>query len=280
MSQVVYFRGGRREAARIIRAMVGTLTGHGGTSELAKGVFYTLGFAALSDIQADFVRKARGGVGEDGNQWPRLSPKTLAYSRRFGPGEQSALKKAAGLGRGSNHGPGGKDGLLTKAQLKRWRQIYGTRLARLAASMPFGAAKARAASIAWAAIKAEGAKTKLEVYGNRTVEVLRDTGILLNSLSMGQLDGDGNGMATYTPPSVPGGDQQVFETLQNGVIVGTNVPYAASHNYGDAKRGIPARPFIPKPDQVPQVWLERWLNAGMQAVAVAIRTSLETGGVR
>ncbi len=156
-------------------------------AEIVQGVFLAIGFAALSDIHADFVRKARGDVGEDGNKWPRLSPKYLAYGRRFGPGEQSRLKAAAGLGRANSKAPGGNSGLLTASQLKRWRQIYGTRLARFAASMPLAQAKAKAAAIAWATLKAEGAKTKLEVYGNRQVEVLRDTGILLNSLSMGQM---------------------------------------------------------------------------------------------
>lgn len=278
MSDVVYFRGGRREAVRIIRAMVGTLTGHGSPSDLAQGVFYSLGFAALSDIQADFVRKARGEVGEDGTRWPRLNPKTLAYSRRFGSGEQAQLKRDAGLGKANRFAPGGRSGLLTAQQLKRWRHIYGTRLARLAASMPLAEAKARAAQIAWATLKAEGAKTKLEVFGNRPHEVLRDTGILLNSLSMGQMGGGQSG-AIYSPPRLPGGDQQVFQTLSNGVIVGTNVPYARVHNEGNPAKGIPARRFIPRDGQVPEVWLSRWLNAGMKAVASAIRHSLLAGGV-
>lgn len=278
MSDVIYFRGGRHEAIRIVRAMVGTLTGQGAPSELAKGVFYSLGFAALSDISADFVRKARGEVGEGGNRWPRLNPKTLAYSRRFGPGEQARLKREAGLGKGNRFAPGGNTGLLTAQQLKRWRQIYGTRLARLAASMPLAEAKARAAQIAWATLKAEGAKTKLEVFGNRPHEVLRDTGILLNSLSMGQLGGGPSGMI-YSPPRLPGGDQQVFQALQNGIIVGTNVPYARVHNEGNPAKGIPERRFIPKDGQVPELWLNRWLSAGMRAVASAIKHSLVAGGV-
>lgn len=277
MSDILYFRGGRAEATRIIRAMVGTLTGNG-TSNLAQGVFLSLGFAALSDIQGDFVRKARGEAGEDGNRWPRLSPKTLAYSRRFGPSEKSRLKREAGLDRANGFAPGGKDGLLTKQQLKRWRHIYGTRLARLAASMPFGEAKARAAQIAWATLKAEGAKTKLEVFGNRPHEVLRDTGILLNSLSMGRQGGDGATL-TYSPPTAPGGEHQVFQALENGVIVGTNVPYARVHNEGNPAKGIPERRFIPKDGQVPDVWLGRWLNTGMRAVAAALRQSLTAGGV-
>lgn len=267
-------RGGRREAKRIVRSFVAMLGGSAAKTELARGVFYAVGFAALSDIHADFVRKARGGVGEDGGRWPRLSPKTLAYSRRFGPGEKAALKRGAGLGRANRLAPGGKDGLLTAAQLKRWRKIYAGTLARLAMSKPLGEAKAIAAGHAWNVLKSEGAQTKLSVFGDRPHEPLRDTGILLNSLSPGQLVG-----TQYNKPGSEGGEYQVFDSLQNGIIVGTNVPYARSHNEGDPKRGIPERRFIPKPDRIPRVWLERWTEVGMQAVASGLGQALQQGGV-
>lgn len=271
--QIVRFTGGRAQAARTVRSLIASLTGHERT-EAAKGVFLVMGMSLLSSIQGDFVTKARGGVGEDGNRWPRLSPKTLAYSRRFGPGEKSQLKKAAGLGRANRLAPGGKDGLLTAAQLKRWRKIYAGLLARFAVRMDIGSAKAKAAAIAWATIKREGAMTKLEVFGNRPHEPLRDTGVLLNSLSVGTFSG-----GTYMAPRLDGGEHQIFELNDRGVTVGTNVPYAGSHNYGDKKRGVPARPFIPPPDKVPDVWLERMLGAGMGAVGEAVRQSLQRGGV-
>jgi len=59
---------------------------------IARGVFFALGVAALSDIKSDYVRKARGETGEDGTRWPPLSPKYLAYGRRFGKGEQNLLQ--------------------------------------------------------------------------------------------------------------------------------------------------------------------------------------------
>ena len=265
MAEVVYFRGARSELRHVLLQFVRSLGGRSAEyREFARGVFLAIGFQAVGDVQADFARKARGETGEDGVRWPRLSPKTLAYSRRFGPGEKSRLKKAAGLGRANN-----QRGLLTKAQDKRWRQIYGTRLARFAASMPLGAAKAKAAQVAWATLKAEGAKTKLEVYGNRPHEVLRDTGVLFNSLSQGELSGNGVG-AGYNPP-----EGQVFEIAESGVIVGTNVPYAGSHQHGDAKRGIPARPFLPR--AAPQVWLARWAEVGLTAASAALRIVLMQG---
>lgn len=268
----IYFQGGRAEAARVVRTLVASLTGHSrANTEAATGVFLALGFAALSDIQGDFITKARGGTGEDGVKWAPLSPKTIA-ARRFGPGERTSLKKAAGLGRQHAYAPGGKDGLLSKAQLARWRKIYGIRLARFAASMPIGEAKARAAAIAWAVLKSEGAKTKLEVFGNREVEILRDTSILFNSLSMGSFNGN-----NYSPPNTEGGQYQIFRTIENGVIVGTNVPYARVHQEGNPARKIPARPFLPRPDRIPAAWLRNWLDTGLTAVSHALRQSLAVG---
>lgn len=252
----VYFQGGAAEAQAIIRAFVGALTGSDSRyAREASGVFMAVGFAALSDIQQDFIRKARGGTGEDGNKWKPLDPKTLAYSRRFGPGEKAQLKRAAGLGPANR-----QRGLLTAAQNKRWRQIFGTRLARFAESMPVNEAMAAAAAVAWATVKREGAKTKIEVFGNRPHEILRDTGVLLNSLSPGRLVQD-----NYIP-STP---DQVFETLADGVIVGTNVAYAGKQNE--------TRPFVPREDQIPRVWRERWIDAGKNAIVVALQIVMGRG---
>lgn len=267
----VAFQGSKHEAARIIRALLASLTGNA-RSEAARGVFLAMGITLLSDIHQDFIVKARGGTGADGVKWQRLSPKTLAYSRRFGPGEQSTLKKAAGLGRGNRFAPGGNDGLLSKSELKQWRFFYATLLAKYAATMPLSAAKAKAAAQAWVAMKKRGAKTKLEVYGNREHEVLRDTGILANSLSVGMISGD-----SYQRPYLDGGDQQVFSLLENGVVVGTNVKYARAHHEG--MNGLPKRPIMPDENSFPVQWAENILNAGMRALSTAIELSIARGGV-
>lgn len=253
-----------REMARdaiidVVRSVCGTSTTH---AFLAKSIHTSIGIAALSDIKSDFVRKARGETGEDGNKWPTLSREFLAYGRRFGPDEQAALKKAAGLNSGHRN-----RGLLSAAQDKRWRQIFSQSLNRLVASLPLGAAKARAAQIAWTALKRMGAKTKLDVFGDRVHEILRDTGVLLNSLSAGELDtGDGN----YTPPA-----DQIFMLTESGIIVGTNVVYARHHNRGSAK--MPKREFIPV-DGAPQVWLDRWTSVAATGLTHAFRYALESLG--
>tara|TARA_R110000787_G_scaffold102886_3_gene209098 strand:- start:136 stop:585 length:450 start_codon:yes stop_codon:yes gene_type:complete len=144
--------------------------------------------------------------------------------------------------------------------------IFATRLARLSASMGVGAAKARAAQIAWATLKAEGAKTKLMVFGDRQAEILRDTGVLFNSLSPGRLGGSGD----YAPPA-----DQIFDLVSTGVIVGTNVPYASVHQRGSKKKNIPARPFLPtaKNPACPE-WIKRWVEVGSDATHEAITQSL------
>lgn len=250
----------------VVQAVTGTASEH---ADLARGVHTAIGLQALADIREDFIRKARGGLGEDGVRWPKLSPKTLAYARRFGRGEQTRLKRLAGLGRAHSRGVAGQTGLLTAAQAKRWRSLFARNLAWLAArSGSLADAKARAAQIAWATLKREGAKTKLEVFGSREVEILRDTSILLNSLSPGVIGRDD---AVYQPPQ-----DQIFSLTGSGVIVGTNVPYASAHQRG-TKRGIPARPFLPQAG-APKAWTARWASVAANSSRTAIRLALERLG--
>jgi phage gpG-like protein len=262
---MVDFHGNARQAIALIRRVVAQLTGNApDDGGMARGVFYAIGIAALSDVQEAFIVKSRGGVGEDGIQWPPLSKKYLAYGRRFGPGEQAALKRGAGLGRGHNRGVGGKGGLLTAAQQKHWRQVYARTLAWAMARYDEGKAKSIAAGHAWNVIKAAGAKTKLEVYGNRIVDILRDTGVLFNSLSPGYLEGSG-----YTKPTGEGGDQQVFSALRDGIVIGTTVRYAGAHNAG---KGVPKRQIFP--ERIPAAWARRWAGVGVSAIENAIEQTL------
>lgn len=277
----VHFRGSKAECKATVRRLAGILSGRESDDlGIAKGVHAAVGFAALSDIKQDFIRKSRGETGEDGVKWKPLSREYLAYGRRFGRGEQAALRKAAGLTRANRYSPGNQTpdqpghgplpnragGTLTDSEVKRWWEVYFRHRNRLMLSLPPKEAKARAAQIAWATIIREGAKTKLMVYGDRKVDIGRDTGILLNSLSPGELANSGPN-TVYAKPTGDGGAQQVFELLGNGVIVGTNVAYAAAFN----KR----RPFIPEGGRIPEVWLERWAAVLHQGVLVGTRLLLE-----
>lgn len=124
---------------------------------------------------------------------------------------------------------------------------YRSNLARLAASMGIQQAREMAAKI-------------------MGVEILRDTGVLLNSLSPGVMVGENR----YEPP-----EQQIFNLTASGVIVGTNVPYASTHQNGSRKRNIPARPFLPV-GEIPSVWARRWANVAQLASSKAIQMGIST----
>lgn len=205
-THTVYFRGSYDEAKAISRRLASIMAGEGkdGT-DIARGVNLAIGSAALSDIKADFVRKARGGTGEDGVKWAPLQPATIAGRR------------------------------ATKQDLRNH------------------------------------AKGKV-LLSQRQVEILRDTGILLNSLSPGQLGG-GAFPNSYSPPNGEGGKEQILKTVADGVQVGTTVPYAGVHQHGAPSRNIPARPFLPH--KIPDKWAARWLRVANQALAVGARLLFE-----
>jgi hypothetical protein len=266
MSTDIVFKGKSEQARNALRSFVAMLTGrHPDNFQIARSVFYVLGFQALTDIQSDFIRKSRGGVGEDGVKWPPLSPEYLAYGRRFGKGEKAALKKAAGLDRSHSRGVGGKGGLLTAQQQQRWRKVYSQTLAATAARYDIAQAKQIAAGHAWNVIKSEGAKTKLEVFGNRQVDMLRDTGVLFNSLSPGTVSPDGS---DYQQPTGEGGDQQIFRALSDGIVVGSNVAYADYQNR--------TRPFLPK--EIPSAWQARWESMVARIIPTALRIYFDRSG--
>lgn len=199
-------------------------------ANIAQGFRTRLGFAMLSLIAPNFDLLGRGGVGADGTKWHPLSPEYLAYGRRFGPGEKSALKKAAGLSNQNRTAPGDKKGLLTPDQLKLWRRVYADRLAWYIMREADDKAKSHAAAVAWIVVKKAGAKTKLEVFGNRQVQILVDTGYLRQSIQPGQLMENGPD-ASYSPPGGRGGQQQIFDvSVTHQVVIGSRVQYAAAHH--------------------------------------------------
>lgn len=248
MAEQIDYRSDFPSLRMALNQLAGSIAGDDSdTAGVATGLQLRVGVACLSQVQQAFIVKSRGGVGSDGIKWPALKRSTIA-GRRTTRGERKAL------------GIGGKRerGILTPAQNARWRQIYGTRLARLRMVMPEGAAKARAAQIAWAILKSEGAKTKLEVLGGRQVDMLRDTGELLRSLSPGVED---------RPSSADG---QVFRVERGLVIVGTNKK--TWHHTGTRK--MPARPLWPVDGVIPEPWMQSIMAVLTSGLLVAIRTVL------
>lgn len=248
----VTFQGSRADLLALLRQLPRILAGtEADPYGVAQALQLRLGVALLSKIQQSFVAKSRGGTGEDGIRWPPLKRETIAQRRTT-----RAERKALGItGRRER-------GLLTPAQNERWRKLFATRKDWLQAKFGLGAreAAARAAQIAWATLKAEGAKTKLEVLGGRQVDTLRDTGELFRSFSPGVED---------RPSRAEG---QIFEVPPGQVIVGTNKkPW---HHKGIPGR-LPARPFWPLDGVLPGVWWDHLLRVYQRGLLRALVLILE-----
>jgi hypothetical protein len=203
VGDTLHYRGTRRDVRRLMARAARMLTGReADPGGIARGIQLRIGTTALSLIQQAFLVKSRGGTGSDGIRWKPLQRATIAQRRTT-----AAERKELGIG--------GKRvrGLLTPAEDKEWRGIFASVVARLRAQ-GVGGAEAIAARIAWARLKAKGAKTKLDVLGGRTVDIGRDTGRLFRSLTPGVAE---------RPGAAP---EQVFRVEPGAVVVGSNVPYA------------------------------------------------------
>lgn len=245
------FQGTRADVVRLLAELNAALAGKSSDhNDLVRGVQLRMGVALLSKVQQAFIDKSRGLRADDGIKWPALKRSTIAQRRTTG-----AERKSAGVGGKRTRG------LLTAAEDKRWRGIFASTLARLRANgVGEGEATATAAKVAWAKLKSEGAQTKLDVFGGRTVDILRDTGLLFRSLNPGVQD----------RPS--GADGQIFDTPPGAVIVGTNVkPW---HHKGIPGR-LPARPLWP--DQLPDEWWKAIHAAGVRGLLVALKELLTRG---
>lgn len=246
------FRGTREDISRTVSNLAEILSGRAADPDgIGRGFLSAIGFAALSDIKDAYVTKARGGTDEMGIRWPELSPTTVA-NRRVGHRDRRENTDIA--------------------RRERIRQRETRRaLSRFRLSLPEGEAQRRAAIVGGIKATQLTGRTKLQTLGNRQVEILRDTDVLLNSLSPGELSNQGR----YTKPTAEGGEEQIFELAPGEVTVGTNVKYASTHQHGDSSRNIPARPFLPG-DQypVPSVWWARWLDVANRSLLVFLQQML------
>jgi hypothetical protein len=243
----VILRGSRDDVRQLLAELVAALSGRGFDPHgIARPVLTRGAVALLSKIQQSFITKARGGTGEDGIAWKPLDRRTVAYGRRTTKAELRAL------------GAGGRRvrGLLTPAQDRRWRAIYARVLAQMRArGLDDRQAAGTAARVAWARLKAEGALTKLQVLGGRQVDVLRDTGELLNSLTPGFEE------AAVRAPG------QVLEAEAGRIAVGTKVkPW---HHRGVPGR-LPARPFWPPDGNLPDAWWDAVRAAIVRGLVAAV----------
>lgn len=270
MSTTVHTRCTSATVIDLIRRAVASVAGTAPASAYSRGLRLRVGLAALSCIQEAFVVKAAGGTGEDGIQWAPLKKETIA-NRPLGPSDVAGLK-SAGIRKGK-HGYSArsqssndldargrlKRGFLTQAQDQRWRKIFSQKKAMMMARHGLSAqeAGARAAAIAWATLKAEGAKTKLEMLGNRRVQIGRSSGRLFSSLSPGLADPIHAPILTQ-PEAV---EDRILREEPGEVVVGSNVSYAGKFHR--------KRPLWPS-GELPPAWSQRIAEAAASGIAEMI----------
>jgi hypothetical protein len=252
----VVFRGSKDEFRDLLRQLVAATSSDGpDPAGLVRGLQLRLGIAFLSQVQQDFLRKSRGMVGTDGILWPPLKPETIARRRIT-----AAEKREAGIGGRRTLGK------LTSEEEAEWKRIYDARLIQLRKSFEEKSARSKAAEFAsWAIKKKRGGKTKLEIFGSRKVDILRDTSELFRSFSPGIED----------QPS--GADGQIFRTEPGAIIVGTNKkPW---HHHG-VKGKLPARPFWPTNGEIPAAWMPALRIAMATGLARIVTAIARHGGMR
>lgn len=210
------FRGTRMEALEAIRRLPGYISGrlpdiHG----IGKQFKIAFGVSMLDQIHKAYIVKSEGGTDDLNQKWKPLKPETIAQ-RPIAPGD---IKKLGIGGRGQRAYKNRVRGLLTAQQDRVWRAIFASTFNKLRLSLGDGAAKAKAAEFAWAYVKKRmGAQTKLATLGKRDVLINRITDRLLKSLEPGRLTGE-----SYNKPT-----DQIFETRQGAVIIGSKVEYAGN----------------------------------------------------
>lgn len=246
----------RQELESLIRQLPAILTGRvEDTYGVAHGFKMRIALTFFMIVKEEFIVKSRGGTDEAGISWPPLSPEYLAYTRPMGTrGGGSRQPPTAG---GFTPGCAGNDGFMTAADLAQWRKDYAASLAWLSASEDIRLAKQHAAAIAWNKAKKRGVRTKLQVFGHRDVEILRDRGILFNSISPGIFNEDRGPDANYIPPQ----DQKLEAGLAGLLIVGSNVPYLYYHQVNPGRR-----PIWPQNGDLPPAWMDEIIEVAVSGL--------------
>lgn len=98
MADRLVFRGTREALVRALAAVPTALAGKAPDPVgAARGLQLRLSAALLSQVQQDFLVKARGGTGRDGVKWAPLSRKTLTKKRTGGTGQAEILRNTGRL---------------------------------------------------------------------------------------------------------------------------------------------------------------------------------------
>lgn len=176
------------------------------------------GTALLDRIQLAVVVKSQGGTDEAGDTWKPLHPRTIA--KRLAKQHRTTSAHAAHPSQA-----------LTEKQREKWRAIFRGYLKRFPGEL------SSAARVAWGVLRKDGAHTLLDKYGTQKVDILRDTGELLESL---------------TPNS--GSNRAVFRVMPGQVELGSSRPHALAHHRGVPQQNLPQRRLWPIASRWPDPW--------------------------
>jgi hypothetical protein len=220
---------------------------------IAQGLQLRVGIVLLSKIRSDFITKSHGQRGEDGIQWKKLAPSTIAR-RRLGGADKKALSARI------------KSATLTQQRI--YRSAYRGKLAELRLRGLTGdKAKRLADRHATKAVNDEGwgagypMQTRYQYLSTRQVDILRDTGELLASLQPGVED----------QPS--GADGQIFKLAPGKVTVGTNKkPW---HHEGNSR--LPSRPYWPLDGNLPDSWWDAMMKAYLRGLVQVLAEMAAAG---
>lgn len=253
MARIIKVKYGAEELRRRLALVAAAFADSGA---VADGLKLRLAVVFFSKVKDAFITKARGGTDDAGISWPPLNPKTLAYSRQTQAGKSRVLKTTTKQRQ--------RAGFNRYQSLRAYNVAYREALARLSLTLPKAEARRRASNIATVAAQQKSGQTKIDAASTLRpgvdYDILRDTGILLNSLQPGIVSGD-----TYSPR-----DNQIALSEPGQLVLGTNVEYAGAHHYGNAQRGLPARPLWPRPNALPQSWLNAMNDALTRGISKAI----------
>lgn len=205
----------RKELRRFLLNLPGMLSGTKPSQFGLHRLFWgAIAYSLFTSIHDGYDVKSMGLPDELGNEWDDLDPRYKAYKRPVIKGEV-----AAKFIRRSKTSP---LGLLSPGEYSRWRVIFGTIYHSYKNKMQDSEAKALAGQIAWTRLKDQGAPTKLKVFGERSVSIMRKTDALYLSLEPGEF----NETTGYRKKR----STQVFKIERGKLTIGTNIPYAVHHD--------------------------------------------------
>jgi hypothetical protein len=244
-----------KRSERFVRTVYGSIPAYidGSVSDTHRigAIFWsTLTQELFSRIHKSYVIRSEGGSDDLGNRFKPLKKSTIAQ-RPIGKGNLSEFgltKKQSGTSFKNR-----TRGLLSPEEDREWKRKYSKVLSQLVMKVSGGKAEKIAAAVAWKHVKALGARTKLEVLGNRDVLIMRVTDRILNSL-----EPSNSGDRAYRPRK-----DQLYNQVGSKLEVGTLVEYAKYHNN--------TRPVIP--DNI-DPWVNQSVEIAMKKVLTHIKDNV------